>query len=280
MDWTEFVKQGYLAKVNLEVLHPLGLALSVIEDDETGICTFGGFVDKREDHEGLIFDVTEDLRNKLILVAREQAIREAPRFIALQREQIPALGVVQRIDLPTMTVRFSQKFVVQENRIPTLVPTLDRVIQQQKLISYYETDDQGHFTRYRQTITGDQSYYTRTKRFELPQMFYYLEEQQDISKAEFELHCKPGTPVLTKTRKLFADGTLVLDQISYSEHSESWSKEVMDDVREGFLVILSTNYASANFPLWKLKHVTDNSKYSGRGLAFEDCGEDKLCHGR
>ena len=52
----EFQELGYLQEVNRRFLHPLGLAMEVIRDDETGDVSFGGVWDSRDDIEGIIFD--------------------------------------------------------------------------------------------------------------------------------------------------------------------------------------------------------------------------------
>jgi len=56
MTVAEFRELGYLQEVNRRFLHPLGLALSVAVDSETGEESFGGIWDCRDDPEGLIFD--------------------------------------------------------------------------------------------------------------------------------------------------------------------------------------------------------------------------------
>jgi len=56
IDLDEFRKKGYLQELNRQFLHPLGLALEVIIDKDTGKVTkLGGIWDFRNDPEGLIF---------------------------------------------------------------------------------------------------------------------------------------------------------------------------------------------------------------------------------
>jgi len=52
----EFREEGFLQEVNRNFLHPLGLALEVIIDDN-GNEVFGGIWDYRDDPEGLIYDL-------------------------------------------------------------------------------------------------------------------------------------------------------------------------------------------------------------------------------
>ena len=61
IDIKEFREKGYLQELNRKFLHPLGLALEVIIDEETGEETLGGIWDFREDLEGIWFGpLTED----------------------------------------------------------------------------------------------------------------------------------------------------------------------------------------------------------------------------
>ena len=58
MSIKEFREAGYLQELNRRFLHPLGLALEVVVDEETGEERLGRIWDYREDPEGLIFDET------------------------------------------------------------------------------------------------------------------------------------------------------------------------------------------------------------------------------
>jgi hypothetical protein len=55
MDIKEFREFGFLQEVNRLFFHPLGLALEVIIDEETGEVELGGVWDYREDPEGNAF---------------------------------------------------------------------------------------------------------------------------------------------------------------------------------------------------------------------------------
>jgi len=55
MDAKEFLDGGLLFAVNREVLHPLGLALEVVIEDD-GETHLGGIWDYRDDPEGILFD--------------------------------------------------------------------------------------------------------------------------------------------------------------------------------------------------------------------------------
>lgn len=51
----EFRKLGFIQEINRRLLHPCGLALEVIVDQETGEETLGGVWDYRDDPEGMEF---------------------------------------------------------------------------------------------------------------------------------------------------------------------------------------------------------------------------------
>lgn len=53
----EFREKGYLQELNRRFLHPLGLALEVIVNDE-GIEKLGGVWDYREEQEGIYYDIS------------------------------------------------------------------------------------------------------------------------------------------------------------------------------------------------------------------------------
>jgi hypothetical protein len=76
IDIKEFREKGFLQEVNRKFFHPLGLALEVIINEETGEETLGGIWDYRDDPEGMFFgqdmiskkkiDHVEDLRKSKI----------------------------------------------------------------------------------------------------------------------------------------------------------------------------------------------------------------------
>jgi len=51
---TEFRERGYLQEVNRRLLHPLGLALEIVQDED-GSERLGGVWDYRDDPEGMYF---------------------------------------------------------------------------------------------------------------------------------------------------------------------------------------------------------------------------------
>ena len=57
IDIKEFRKLGFLQELNRQFLHPMGLALEVVVDEETGEEKLGGIWDYRNDPEGIIYDI-------------------------------------------------------------------------------------------------------------------------------------------------------------------------------------------------------------------------------
>jgi hypothetical protein len=51
----EFRELGYLQELNRQFLHPLGLALEMVIDTDTGAEAFGQVWDYRDDPEGITF---------------------------------------------------------------------------------------------------------------------------------------------------------------------------------------------------------------------------------
>jgi hypothetical protein len=89
IDPQEFVEFGYLHELNRGFLHPLGLALEVICDENGKAIGFGGVWDYRGDPEGMIF--AEDTLDpaKARKVAEERERRRPAREAALGYWQQP-----------------------------------------------------------------------------------------------------------------------------------------------------------------------------------------------
>ena len=81
IDIAEFRREGYLQEVNRRFLHPLGLALEVVVDED-GTERLGGVWDYREDPEGITYaglDLAENARHIDALIEE----RTLPRIAAL-----------------------------------------------------------------------------------------------------------------------------------------------------------------------------------------------------
>lgn len=79
MNAKEFRELGLLQEVNRQFLHPLGLALEVIIDDETKEETFGEVWDCRDDPTGIVFSPEVDMTWKAVNVAEMIMSRRAAR---------------------------------------------------------------------------------------------------------------------------------------------------------------------------------------------------------
>lgn len=95
MDLNEFQDVGYLAEVNRQVLHPLGLALAVMRDDD-GVATGWGVYDDRADLEGWQFseDSMDEVKVKAAKVSAEWEARRPHRERALGYMVQPVSGGV------------------------------------------------------------------------------------------------------------------------------------------------------------------------------------------
>jgi hypothetical protein len=86
MNIKEFRQMGLLAELNRAFLHPLGLALEIIIDDETGEEKLGGIWDYRDDPEGILFSKEHFPTEK---------IKKAQEFIMQKHEQrLKTLGFI------------------------------------------------------------------------------------------------------------------------------------------------------------------------------------------
>jgi hypothetical protein len=83
MDIKEFVELGYLQELNRLSLHPLGLALVVSIDDETGEYKLSGIWDQRDDPEGIVFAEGEQDPEKYDRIVAEYKKRAVVRSLAL-----------------------------------------------------------------------------------------------------------------------------------------------------------------------------------------------------
>tara|TARA_Y100000034_G_scaffold116947_1_gene155911 strand:- start:116 stop:415 length:300 start_codon:yes stop_codon:yes gene_type:complete len=72
IDIKEFRELGFLQELNRQFLHPLGLALEINIDDNTGEETLGGIWDYREDSEGMLFGEGSLSRDKANMVEGER----------------------------------------------------------------------------------------------------------------------------------------------------------------------------------------------------------------
>lgn len=97
MDIKEFRELGLLQEINRRFLHPMGLALEVVIDDNTGESTLGGVWDYRDDPEGIVFVDG--------LISKDKAERVAGMFSAKYETRTKKFGWhIQPIE-PKLTVK-------------------------------------------------------------------------------------------------------------------------------------------------------------------------------
>jgi hypothetical protein len=75
MDIKEFRAKGFLQEANRQFFHPLGLALEVIINDETGEESLGGMWDYRNDDEGMFFSsdvISKDKINHIEILRKSK----------------------------------------------------------------------------------------------------------------------------------------------------------------------------------------------------------------
>ncbi len=85
----EFRKLGYLQEVNRQFLHPLGLALEVVIEED-GSERLGGIWDSREDPEGFLYDEFDLEKAKSIenIQRARFVLREELLGFVIQSEEI------------------------------------------------------------------------------------------------------------------------------------------------------------------------------------------------
>ena len=83
MSVKEFHERGFLQELNRLFLHPLGLAIEVVIDNETGVVAFGG-IWQTDDPEGIVFETID--------ADKVKRVRELSESMATSRFQ--ALGYI------------------------------------------------------------------------------------------------------------------------------------------------------------------------------------------
>lgn len=98
MDPKEFQELGFLQEANRLFFHPLGLALDVSINTETGEVSIGGIWDYREEPEGIIFDSAIMNTDR----ASEKAVRVAEEWLRHAAARTKVLGsVIQQTTRPS-----------------------------------------------------------------------------------------------------------------------------------------------------------------------------------
>ena len=89
IDIKEFREFGFLQELNRQFLHPMGLALEVVKDDN-GNEVLGGIWDYRDDPEGIVFDIanSDDERIKRFQENEERVKKHIDKMIASRIESL------------------------------------------------------------------------------------------------------------------------------------------------------------------------------------------------
>lgn len=245
MNVKEFIDGGYLCLVNIEILHPLGLALSVIED-EYGNSSFGEIMDHRDDPEGIIYDeIDADIMFKLYNVKREQDRRREAR--------IGALGYwIQPVKLSGMKMEIERKFIVSGE------PTFEkvRVVRREELVQYYVTEENGEAARYRRSVNREDCVVRHFRTVKHPVGHgSFLEDEREISAENFYLSIQPTSPKVEKMRLTF-----IYEDVEFT-------LDTLNDGRMFLEVELGDINAPVRLPPWDLTEVTGDNAYSNAALA-------------
>ncbi|MHA2067232.1 MAG: hypothetical protein ACXABY_22925 [Candidatus Thorarchaeota archaeon] len=81
MSVKEFRAGGFLQELNRQFLHPLGLAMETIVDEETKEESFGLVWDYRDDPEGMLFaEIDLEKCNKVYALWQEKAASRQKQF--------------------------------------------------------------------------------------------------------------------------------------------------------------------------------------------------------
>lgn len=86
IDIKEFRAKGFLQEANRLFFHPLGLALEVIIDDDTGKESLGGIWDYREDPEGMFYGNNLLDEQKIKYVEQLKNSKRVPRLLYSREE--------------------------------------------------------------------------------------------------------------------------------------------------------------------------------------------------
>lgn len=92
MNIKEFREKGYLQELNRKFLHPLGLALEVIIDDN-GVEKLGGIWDSRDDLEGFVYDL-KNSDNDRIKKFRKNEIYIYNQSVKYREGRVQLMGTV------------------------------------------------------------------------------------------------------------------------------------------------------------------------------------------
>ena len=91
IDVAEFRKRGYLQEMNRQFLHPLGMAIEVIVDDD-GNERFGGVWDYRDDEEGMSYGdlgVDDAIKGRMVEVEMKEKAATRLKLLGYVIQPLP-----------------------------------------------------------------------------------------------------------------------------------------------------------------------------------------------
>jgi hypothetical protein len=93
IDIKEFREKGYLQELNRRFLHPLGLALEIVVNDD-GTEILGGIWDYREEKEGIYYDISNsDSERKIKFNKNKSFIDNELETRCQYRKEILGFGI-------------------------------------------------------------------------------------------------------------------------------------------------------------------------------------------
>ena len=142
MDIKEFREKGYLQEINRRCLHPLGLALEIIQNDD-GTESLGGIWDYREDKEGMYFDLKnsdesrlEAFRERELYISQEICKRMKDRMLLLGFGIEPVPGSLWENKKPSNIKDFFTKGK-EKNNLEDL--SMEDILKNSKLVNEDQT---------------------------------------------------------------------------------------------------------------------------------------------
>lgn len=96
MDIKEFRAQGFLQEANRLFFHPIGLALEVIINEETGEESLGGVWDYRNDPEGVLFaDDVISTKEAAYKASNIRELRNKKETVRIKKYNVDTQGIQQ-----------------------------------------------------------------------------------------------------------------------------------------------------------------------------------------
>jgi len=100
IDIKEFREFGYLQEINRQFLHPLGLALEVVVEDD-GSERLGGVWDSRDDPEGIVFGegMIEKEKAQRVEIKRQRMANNRKEALGFTVQEVPITMTTDTVGL-------------------------------------------------------------------------------------------------------------------------------------------------------------------------------------